>query len=828
MKPTLARVIATITLAALAVGLAPTVSAAPLPRATAKIDVHSVLAGTERVFSVTVSNPREALVTPIRSIRVGAPTSLFTIKGEVDTADAWVGSVTHDGAFVTFRNSNPLALLPGSSVTLQYTAQASRPAADESSSWSVATSSQTAPESVFTPADRAGAGALGTRVRTLEILGITVNAPAPIALKPTFPVTAGQDGVEVTVQVANIGSAVQTVAATLTGTSATVTPGSAPATVAPGEVGEFDFGAVFGDATGHQKLQAFAAAGASEAAPTFKAYRAFAPFGASAVTGTLLPADVVQGRTYDFTVALDPTGDVPVTIDAAASALRFGDGGFSAPLLAPTAIDGRGANVPLTFAPSVVGAIANGSYPVSLHLVGTDKHGASVVRDLALGTVRVDDQLPVADVALEVPAPRVGEQPAATNGTEIDFAGTVTDGATEACATCTITAAALEALDATGATVGSFDVTSAIFNNGGVLSGSATVPVWPATAVRTRLAATVVDPTALRSESVSSALDVDTVAPAIEDASTTSLRTITATLTEEVALPAGDFVPADFTCTGPTLIEIVGAELAPDARSIVISLSRDLGRDETPACTYRPTAGRASDRVGLPLANATFTPVDGLAPAALTLTAVDEGTARADGSFLTSSETPELSLAGAVSGHSISVYEDDGDGVLDGDDATRSDPATASGDTIDVQTTSFGAIDRTVKVFVQATDAAGNLGEVTVALIELDFTAPALATATLVQDNRTVTATFPETLEGPAANSDWAVLGVDEGANATFGVGSITIVDNVVTLTVDDPRFNPVTGDTLTAVRYDVEDGQEARRLADLAGNLLADATQAL
>ena len=835
MNSKLIRALGVLALAALVATVAPLrAEAAPLPRATAKVDVHSVAAGTQRTFSVTVNNPRQALLTPIRAIRVAAPTSLFTILGEhvaegADAAaDGWVGSVTHDGAFITFRNSSLLGLLPGQSVTLQYDAQAARPAADQSSSWGVATSSQTVPESTFTPADRTAPGALGTRVRTLEILGITVNDPAPIALKPTFPVTAGQDGVDVTVQVANIGSAAQTVAATLTGTSATITPGSGPVAVEPGAIGEFDFTAAFADTLGHQKLQAYATAGASEAAPTFKAYRVFEAFGGVGVADTLVPTDVVQGRSYAFTAAIDPSGQVPATLDLGASVLTFGDA-FSASLTGPAVIDGAGPAVPLTFAATEVPAIANGSYPVSVHLVGTDKHGASVVRDIALGTVRVDDQLPVADIALTVPAPRVGDQPAATNGTEIDITGTITDGATEACATCTIAGAVLEAVDGTGTVIGSFDVASALVNDGGALSGSYSVPAWPVGTTRTRLVATVVDPTALTSESVSDGLDVDIVAPVITGAETSTLRTITALLSEPVALPAGDFVPADFTCTGPTLIDIVGADLAADARSVVLSLNRDLDRDETPVCTYRPVAGRATDRVALPLANVTFTAADRLGPAALVLSAVDGDAAQGDGTFLTNSDTPVLSLTGAVGGHTVTVYEDDGDGALDADDTARSEPASASGSTIDVQTTSFGAIDRSATVLVQAVDTAGNLGDVSLATIVFDFTAPALGTADIVWDgSRTVTLTFAEELVGPAANSDWAVLGIDGGAETVFPVGNVSVVDNVVTLTVDDTRFNPVTGDTLTAVRYDVEDGQEARRLADLAGNLVADATQGI
>lgn len=806
MRKSRTRALAAIGAVALLVGLTPAGSgAAALPKVKAKVDVHQVLAGTQQAFTLTVTNPVGA-TSRVTSVRVGGPVDLFTIAAPAD-ATGWTEVVKN--GFVTYTADAGGGIAAGSSRTFGFVADALRPAADRNAAWSVSTSTDPGVPSRYAAADPSTPGALGTRVRTLEVLGIAITAPEQLVGDDSLNVTAGQEDVAVAVRVSNAGSAAQTATVTLAGATAT-TSTAAPVEIDAGEIVTVPFDVAFGDALGHGRLDANATAGASVASQKFLAYVADEPLELVMDPDNLAPNVVVPGRDVSFTNYLAVRGDdgaPAIDLDPDASEYRFSDGELRVPLGAALHLEAGGGRwlppTPLVTVP----ALADGEYGGVLHLEGTDSHGAAVAVDLPFrtGSLTVDSLVPVADIVLSAPDGVAGEDRSITlSGSIVDRDGP--------CGDCSLRDGEVQLFDAAGAIIDTIDLDQQSCedygspaggcedgwtNDEGTVGGAITPNSnheWPVTATSARLVATVVDDVDLSSTTVTAPIDVDLLAPAYMSATTVDPRTVVVQLSEPVTAPAG-FAPGDWTCSGGPV-----PAATSDADTVVLSLARDLDRNATPTCSYSPIASRAEDRAGYDLVDGSVDAVDGIAPLA----------PEVDAPAFTNVSTPTLVIGGLNAGEAVAVFED---GFLVGSGA-------ADGSSLDVTTDSLGTNDRVVVLDVEVTDAAGNVGPATEVEITLDFTAPALAAAEIarVGQTRDVTVTFAEPLVGPAAANDWIVYNGLQGYTV-----SVAISGDTVTLTVSDSAFQPQTM-SLNGVAYDVFVADGSTRLTDRAGNIVADA----
>jgi uncharacterized protein YcnI len=814
MKSTLRRVLAAAGLVGLLVaGMPGGAGAEPLaPKATAKLDVHQALAGAQQSFTLTVGNPLQGLLNPIRSVKIVAPGDLFTIAAPVDPT-GWTGTITGAGSTLTYKTSGS-GIAGGASQSFTFLAQALRPATDLSRSFAVSTSPNAGTTSTYTPVQQA-AGALGVRLRTLEILGIAVTEPENVAGVVPVVFTAGQE-LTLAVRVSNAASAAQTVSTTLTGATA-MTSSPTPLTIDAGDIVEVPFDVALSDAVGHGKVVANASAGESSAVQRFLAYRTDAPLDALATTDGH-GWEVAPGteRTFDGVLRWQvPTNDVTVDVDA--TYFSFGNGAFEVPIdAAGFELDGDSwqdqlgtssaevRSVPVTIPDS----LADGTYDAVLHLEGIDEHGASVVRDLAFDEpLLVDSDIPTADIHLDTPP--------FTDGSTVTFHGTIYDGE-ERCGDCGLRDARLDAIDADGAVVGAIPVgihycedegslgggcEDGYTNDDGVIGGSIVVGEWPEGTVLTRFVATVWDPTNLTSSFAGYAVSVDILPPVLRYALTTiDSGAVTVGLSEDVEMPEIHTDRLDWTCDGHTV-----GEASTSYNEVWLSVSPTPGPDELLTCSYAPKAGRVRDRVGYELADLPpFTTKDWIHPDAPLV----------DAPAFTNTATPTLTVTNVNAGDTVNVFED---GAVVG-------TATATGTSVAVTTGSLGTNDRVAELRVQTTDKNGNTGFGTRVEITLDFTAPSLATASISRSGRQVTVTFAEPLVGPAAADDWSVSGpTATGPRQTYALGSVDVEDEVVTLTIADPRF---TSDTVVdAVAYEVLAADGATRLTDRAGNVLADSS---
>jgi hypothetical protein len=800
MKSTLTRVLAAAGVAVLLAAAVPGgAGAATLPKPTAKVDVHQVVAGAQQPFALTVSNPVGAA--RITSVRITAAAGLFTIAAPVDVA-GWTGVVKN--GFLTFTAGPGGGIAGGVSKAFGFVADAQRPAHDENAAWSVSTSSDSGTPARYVAVDPAVKGALGTRVRTLEILGVATRAPEPLDGVAALHVTAGQDDVVVDVRVANAGSAPQTADVTLSGATATV---SEPITrsIPAGDVVTLPFDVTFGDAVGHGKLLANATAGPSLAAQRFLAYVADAPLELLVDPDNQTPAVVVPGRQVSFSQFLAVRGgeDAPaIDIDPVLSEYRFADDALRAPLGVALHLEaGHGLWLPPT-APVTVPALADGPYGGVLHLQGVDAHGAIVSTDLPLrsGSLTVDGLAPIADIVLSAPGD------AAAYGDQIDLSGTVAD-RDGPCGECVLDDARLQAFDADGQLLGERPIDRELdeggiaghsegwSNDDGSIGGSITVVEgeWPEATVSTRFVANVIDDVGNEAGTISSRLTMDLHPPAITGASTVDVHTVVVQLTEPVSAPAG-FAPGDWACDGVPV-----ASAASETDTIVLGTGTELDRNATPSCAYDPVGPRAHDGAGYELADSSVTAHDGIAPLAPTVDAPE----------FTNTSTPTLGITDVEAGDTVAVFDD---GFVVGS-------GTSDGSTFGITTDSLGTSDREVTLVARSTDAAGNVGPETEVTLTLDFTAPTLASASVTRTagSRDLTLTFPEPLVGPAAANDWAAYTGAQPYTVSVVRSGVT-----VTLTVSDSRFQPATM-TIDGVGYDVFAANGSTRLTDRAGNWLAD-----
>jgi hypothetical protein len=813
MKSTLTRVLAAAgVVALLAVGVPDGAGAALLARPTAKVDVHQVVAGAQQPFALTVSNPIGA--GRITSVRVTASTGLFVIAAPIDLA-GWTGVV--ENGFLTFTAARGGGIAGGVSKVFGFVADALRPAHDENAAWSVSTSIDLGTPSRYTAADPAVKGGLGTRVRTLEVLDITVSAPEELVGDRDLYVTAGQDNITTAVRVANAGSASQSTTVSLTdddgGTSTDVVD------IAPGEIATVPLALLVGDAVGHGKAVASAAAGASVAATRFRAYVAQRALEITSVAGA--PQwTAAPGIATRFEVPFLATGDgaAPVTLDPAASHLVLADGAIDFGLRRASVIGFASYTQSLETERSTVPAsLADGTYGGTLHLEGVDPHGATFVADVAIadGALEIDSDVPTAELEI------TPEGPAGRDGDDVLFGGTITDGG-EPCEHCGVTSSILRAFDADGHVTGEVPVDEVATeddgplsgaegyeNENGTITGRVTVAEWPAGTVAARWIGEVYDGTGLTSAASSPLMDVDNTPPAILSANAGDVRAITVALSEPVTPPLGaDFAPGDWSCTGST---VQRATLGGIGDLVVLALANDLDRNAEPTCTYSPRVP-ATDRMGYPLPAGSVVATDGMSPLEPTIDEV-EGRAADDG-FYVNTSTPTLSIDGVERGDTIAVYE-----ITDGGDVLLAS-GTASSATIELTTSSLGTLDRHLDVYAQATDPAGGSSGWSSVRLVLDFTAPSLDAATIVRaaGSRDVRIMFGEPMVGPAAANDWAAY----TGTQPYTVSAAVDEGGVVTLTVGDARFQPQTM-TIDGIRYDVFAADGSTRLTDRAGNVLAD-----
>jgi hypothetical protein len=395
---------------ALLAELVPGTSAAPLPaRAQAKVDVHQVVAGTERTFTFTVTNPLGSLGT-ITTVRVGASPDLVAIEAGVPLA-GWTAVV--DDGFVTFTASLGAGILLATSKTFRVVAEVLRPEADRDAAWSVRTATDTGLPSGLQAAAPTAPGVLGTRVRTLEVLAITPTAPAQVVGDDPLVVSTGQDNVTVEARVTNAGSADQSTTVELTGGDTTTTP--ATLSIAAGDTVTVPFTVAFGSTFGDSQLTATAVADGSSAV------NRSIPFTAEPVVELepeiFNPMELTPGipRSIDarFRVSAVPWSP-KVFLDQFASQIVVGDGLHVTHLHKN---DATHVEIDTFCCQGVLGedgftlpdGLPDGPIGATVHLVGTDENGADFDVTLEYPDVRVDRRVPDGELRVELPGEAAGD-----------------------------------------------------------------------------------------------------------------------------------------------------------------------------------------------------------------------------------------------------------------------------------------------------------------------------------------------------------------------------------------------------------------------------------
>lgn len=403
MRRSLVRVVLALGALGLLAGLTPGTSADPLAtRPTASIDVREVVAGSRQPLVLTVTNPLGSLGV-VTTVRLGVTADVFAFVASADVP-GWTADVA-DG-FLTF-TATGAGILPATSTTFGFEADALRPASDRDALWSVRTSTTGVPSRTMA-ATPSAPGALGTRVRTLEILDVTPTAPAQVVGDDPLIVSTGQDNVVIDVQVRNAGSAAQSATVTLGGADTTSAP--AAATIPAGEVATVPVTVAFGATYGDSQLAATAVADGSNAVGRAIPYTAqpsmqlepdfFDP-------QELAPGIVRRPRPWFRVTAVH--WSPYVFLDQHASQIDIGDGLFVSHLHRNTTTD-----EPITInewcCQSVLAAdgftlpegLPDGPIGATVHLVGTDENGAAFDVTLEYPDVRVDRRVPDGDLRLEL------------------------------------------------------------------------------------------------------------------------------------------------------------------------------------------------------------------------------------------------------------------------------------------------------------------------------------------------------------------------------------------------------------------------------------------
>jgi hypothetical protein len=818
----------TIPLFALPAQAAPAVGTAELTSGS------TVLSGdTDNPFGIKVTNTGGVNGTVINEVQVLVPISGFTIKTVAAPANwnssynAATGRVFFFGN--TIGNGNPVQGNPSATFTI--TADVIRQAADTSRNWSVLLSNDGGTS--FSQATVAP-GALTSAIKVLKAISVAITAP----LGATDGSVTESQTVSVNEVIQNAGSAALTVTPTLSSNDIVGSPISGTAASIPsGSQATFTFSSVkFGTppADGHKAViggggtaTGANAIGAASSPITIMSKAAF-----SYVVNSLQPTDVVPNHPYAFQLTVSKTGDVAGGIGT--STFKLGPAGEFSAAIDPTTntINGGNASYPLKFvSTNVPTTLADGNYTPALTIAGTDENGAPISATPGVtNQVNLDRLAPVVTPSITPPKSKTaGESDAATNGKSNTLGGSITDGSgNPPCGACTITGAFVRELNASNGTVKDDPVT--MTNTSGTMSGSFTATFDPATS-SIQLYVTSADKAGNSTQGVSAAVPVDNIAPKISSAltgggpGTSDVTRIDVFFTEHVTSPAP--LQADWNVPGHTVTAVQPA--APQTQAgydhVLLTVAPALGGDEKPNVQYAPSpATRASDRVGLSLADQAILAADGIVPDAPAILQVSGHSAQTDG-FYTNDTTPDFQLGSVGDGQTVTVYRDSDNShtVTPGD--TVLGQAIATGSQVTVTSSNLGTINQVFGFVTVSKDAANNTGPASSGTLHMDFISPTVLTASAA--GGTITVSFSEPLAaGRNGAADWFASGTTSGVSYNYGVGSVSGTGTSRAATIQDSNFDTATT-ALASVSYDFQ-GAAVDQYTDAAGNLLGNFTKAI
>lgn len=800
-------------LVAMQVFVVPAAQAATVGTASIKAAQRTVLAGTtDQPFEITVTNgsliERQGAVNYVQVI----PPTLdgYTISS-VTAPSGWTGRIKNGVAIFETSSTDPSVLiLPSQSKVFTVTGNVPRPATDDASPWSVSTSA--AKGAQLASAAEAGAGALRTTARVLNVRSVSLTGSA---LVTDGTVTSGQTATLQAV-VQNAGSAPLAVTPALTGLGDATFTGGATQTIPATSDGIFTWDVTFGSAGTVTPSVDASATGADGLAASGSAITIQTPVSLTYKNDTLSPRDLVPGQSYTFSLALDKAGEVAADLTSAS----LGLGVLSTSLAAPVTLAGGNDSKTLTFNALAV-ALPDGAYTPTLTVSGTDSNGASFTATPAIGNgVTVDSTLPVVAPTLTPPASQVSsEDPAATNGATVTFGGFVylADGTTK-CTNCSIDSAYLRQFAGTTA-LANIPVTVSLSNTG-ALSGSYNGNYDPA-ATRTELVVVAKKVNGTLGSGQSAPVDVDNIAPSIVGArtggTTSDKRLVTVELSEGIAGGQAGMSATDWTVDNAA---VQSATITPDAKIVELRLTQDLQQDARPRVAYAPTpVSQAKDRVGKTLTDQAVQAVDGIVPLEPTITKIAGATAQG-GEFFTNDSTPDFEITDVAAGQTVTLYEDTNlnNNFDPGTDAPIGEATVQSGNTA-VINGDLGTNNRTVKIFGRTEDGSGNLGPVSTDTLTLDFTPVTTVAATLAGD--TVNVTFSEPLgAGRDFAADWFVYGIDvNGDYRRFPAETVGGTGATRAVTVDHPDF----AGNVSQIEYMFTGETPTDRYRDRAGNDVAD-----
>jgi hypothetical protein len=769
----------------------------------------------------------------INAFVIEVPQHLVTVAAaDVALPDGWDGGYDAEIGFI-FASTETNNLAPGDALNVTIGGTAKLVADD------------TVGRFVTSVSDNGGltlseAGAPKVTSRILKIIDTVLVKPTGVANQNAQQVTADQTTSSFKVQVKNFGSAARSVTAdvvkkadsgtsTLTSTTPATTPATADDTalLATGATTILTVPATFGAAgslTVSGKATSTNSAAAVVDAPAITVQ---AKFVATLVANSLQPKAVTQGASVSLLYAINKTAGVqPVTGSA-----TFEFGGFST--TAAQSFDAANGNKQVSFPNTTVPNFANGEYATASTITGTDANGANVSLTLNPGTLTLDNLLPIVNITANPGASDiVGAEAATTNGRQITFTGTIgLNAGTENCTNCTISNSKLIALPS--GTAFSINLT----NTSGNITGSATIAAWPADTTSTYATATAVRPSGSSGTGVSLNVPVDLIAPKLVDPGVTfrdvDADKIIINLADDGVLV--DTTPSqtiDWSVDNNTVTAVTGLPSAGAAVQVVLTLQTRLDDNATPTVSYaaRPLlTSRMHDRVSLEMADQSINTIDGIMPVAPLIETVS-GLGLQDDEFWTNQSAPTVTLSALVPGNTLEIFfdtnndgiADEGD-VADGGERVFAAPVETARQT--VQLSGLGNVEVGHKLIARMKDNAGNLGNLDVDILNLDFTAALIISYAVSGQNVTVTFNEP-VARGRNAAFDWTVTGTADGRTASRTVTSVAAGSTTTTrvLTVSTSSWDgSSTGASVGGVRYKFRGTKPAERYEDRATNKLLD-----
>jgi len=881
--------------------------------ATASVNVRNVLAGQDgKEFLVTVTNT-EPMELPgglggrtISTVRIIPPIARITAVG--GSAPGWddVALLGTDPTEVRFRGGS---LAPGASATFTVIGDVTdQRSADSSDTWSVHVSSGTSGALAAT-----GAGdALRTVVRQLQVQNVALVSPAGAADDRdgdgTQEVTGTQSGVCVRTRVFNASAFTLNVSPSVSASGVTFGParptGGADCSQAPlsgGNVSipgkafrDFDFLAEFGNPgakTNRNMVGTASAPGACTPTTsgtctpntiagddTFVANRIVAvepKADISYVGDTLQPRVVVPGTLNEvFTLSINkgPNGSPPLNPFGGTFESAFGN----TTVASPTSIgQGQALNQNVDFAAMNVADIEDDRYPVDVKFQYTDANG--LIQPLttpsgpAIENVRLDSLIPVVDIGITPPPSQVQADPpvppALSDDEPFDVNGTVTDndpatdeqsacGPAPAAMRCTLEQVLLRqfplpAAQGGGTPVGDpIDITDQCTLNALGQITCADVTVNFSDGVQSaRAEAFVLDEAGQEGTDIGDLVDVDQIAPFLNDALATrgpvagQRRAVNVPFSEPAqGGPQSQNSALDWSCQDGSVKGTATVTQPADKRSVNIVTVTDLHADVPGGtCTYEavePVSTRYNDRVGLPMADQQVDLLDGIAPLAPTFESVNGNSAQDDGKFYFNTPTVEIEVTNGTApsddpavaeSYDVEIYRESNgeDGLQRTGDALLCS-STAQGPSVTL-TCGIGAGEGEHDIYAVSIDPSGNVGDLSLAQLVLDLTRPVLSSATLAGD--TITVTFSESL--PVGSDDgqhWTFYGtrISDGERKGFSIGDMGGTGATRTMTIADGEYSAAEY-TPHSIRwiFDPFGGEGQVRYADRAGNELLDISNA-